>query len=97
MEDIIIGLLAFTICGVPVLAISARIALKPLAEAIARLRETFPRNDDAISDARIAALEGEVRALRTALEHRLDLRRFDSELSAAGRPGMRPTAGERSK
>ena len=82
MEDIIVGILALTIVGAPALAISARIALKPLAEALARMREAFPKDDDSTSDARIAALEEEVRALRVALEHRLDLRSFDSALDS---------------
>lgn len=80
MEELIVGLMAFTVVGIPAIALSARIALKPLAEAIARLREAFPRDERSASDARIAALEEEVRALRVALEHRLDLRSFDHEL-----------------
>ncbi len=49
------------VLGIPALAVSARIALRPIVEALARLREEFSRVG---SDARSAVLEAEVGHLR---------------------------------
>ncbi len=49
------------VLGIPALAVSARIALRPIVEALVRLREEFSRVG---SDARTAVLEAEVGHLR---------------------------------
>ncbi|MFW6079049.1 MAG: hypothetical protein ACODAE_05470 [Gemmatimonadota bacterium] len=94
-DELILALLVLILIGTPVLAISARIALKPLAEAVARMREAFQGSRDAVSDDRLAALEEEVRLLRRALEHRMELGGFDAELDGERRGERRLSTSAR--
>jgi hypothetical protein len=76
-EDIVTIIALTLLISIPLLAISARIALKPIAEAIARLRgePTAAPHARARQDRRLADLEEELRALRESV-------RFQSELQA---------------
>jgi len=70
----------------PVLAFSARIALKPVSEALTRLRQN---SDEAIlQDRRIALLEAEVHMLNNAVQHMAedDFRRQLGMPSASSSP-----------
>ncbi len=58
-RDIIFG----AVLIVPALAISARLALRPIVESMARLKETFLGQD-----ARSQSLEAEVRELRAEVQ-----------------------------
>jgi len=51
---------------VPVLALSARLALKPVIEALARLKQTG--DGDTLQDRRIALLEAQVHSLTASVE-----------------------------
>ena len=51
---------------VPVLALSARLALKPVIEALARLKQTG--DGDTLQDRRIALLEAQVHSLTNAVQ-----------------------------
>jgi hypothetical protein len=55
---------------VPVLALSARLALKPVIEALARLKQTG--DGDTLQDRRIALLEAQVHNLTAAVEQLAD-------------------------
>jgi hypothetical protein len=61
---------AGTIVLVPVLAISARLAFKPLTETLLKLRHSG--DADMMQDRRIALLEAEVQALTAALQQVAD-------------------------
>lgn len=89
-EDILKFMVVLAIIVVPALAVSARLALRPIVEAILRLRDGYgpatPKDD-----ARIAALEAEVRQLRAEFERLADTAEFDAQLQAptsAGRPRL---------
>jgi len=59
-----------TIVLVPVLALSARLALKPLTETLLKLRQGG--NEAVLQDRRIALLEAEVQHLATLTQQVLD-------------------------
>jgi hypothetical protein len=66
------------VIGLPAVGLTIRLAVKPLVEAIIRLREAFPAQGS--RDPSVAALQGEVQALRAQLERVLEQQAFDSEL-----------------
>lgn len=80
MDEDIVAIIAMSlIVGAPVLALSARIAIRPVVDAIARLKETF--NEESAAALRLARLEdevdrlrGEVRTLKEADEFQKQLR-----------------------
>lgn len=80
MDEDIIAIIAMSlIVGAPVLAFSARIAIRPIVESIARLKEAF--KEETAADLRLARLEeemdrlrGEVRQLKEAEDFRKQLR-----------------------
>ncbi len=63
-KDLILsGIMAVVIC-VPVLGITARIAMKPIVDSIIRLRESYPSNaGNAELENRVLHLENHVRQL----------------------------------
>ena len=83
MDEDIVAIIAITLLiSIPLLAISARIALKPIAEAIARLRgePVAVPHARALQDRRLADLEeemdrvvAEMQSLREALQFREEL------------------------
>lgn len=62
-EAVLMGIAAIVVC-MPVLAITARVTLKPVVDAIVRLRELVPPSTDAGAERRMMRLEEEVRQLR---------------------------------
>ena len=66
------------VIGLPAVGLTIRLAVKPLVEAIIRLREAVPAQGS--RDPSEAALQGEVHALRAQLERVLEQQAFDSEL-----------------
>ncbi|HEX8695794.1 MAG TPA: hypothetical protein VF746_25485 [Longimicrobium sp.] len=83
--------LMFIVFGIPALAIAARIAIRPVAEAILRLREASaaPPNPS-ISAQRFAALEAEVMTLRDRVEDLSESAAFDRQLRAGGESAAGP-------
>lgn len=72
---------------VPVLAISARVALKPVMESWAKLRETQTSGDEKImQDRRIALLEAEVNSLQQVVQQHLEARDFERALKDPNSP-----------
>lgn len=61
LEEIVFFALVAVILGIPAVAISARLALRPMVEAIVRLREAFAASGQA---PRIVSLEAQVSELR---------------------------------
>jgi len=82
-KDAFMMLMMFIVFAVPALAITARMVMKPIVEAIVRLRETGGgRVSDTVAN-RVLELEEEVRQLRasmTSLEQTVD---FQQKLLAA--------------
>ena len=66
------------VIGLPAVGLTIRLAVKPLVEAIIRLREAFPAQ--AAGDPAIVALQQEVQQLRAQLERALERQTFDSAL-----------------
>lgn len=66
---------------VPIVAISARFALKPVMESWMRLRQGQPGDGDKImQDRRIALLEAEIHSLQQLMQHQLEARDFERAL-----------------
>ena len=83
-KEAVLLLIMFIVFAVPALAITARMVLKPIVDAIVRLRESggTQRLSDAVAN-RVLELEDEVRSLRasvTTLEQTVD---FQQKLLAA--------------
>ncbi len=91
-DDIIRLVLVLVVVVLPCLAatvaLTARFALKPIVEAIARLRELSapPANQ---LESRVAGVEQELRQLRDGFERLATAVEFDSQLRA-GQPGNTP-------
>lgn len=86
-KDAVLLLIMFIVFAVPALALTARMVLKPIVDAIVRLRETSgaARVSDAVAN-RVLELEDEVRQLRasvTTLEQTVD---FQQKLLSAPVP-----------
>ena len=64
----------------PVLALSARFALKPVIESFARLRQGH--DADLTQDRRLALLEAELQSVQTTLQHLVEADDFRRQLSA---------------
>jgi len=94
-----IGVLAIIFCVVcvPVLGITARLALKPIVDAIVRLRESSGMAQLSESVAgRVVALEDEVRHLRSTVGRLEETVEFQQKLLAApGTAALSAAADER--
>jgi plasmid replication initiation protein len=91
-KDAAMLFLMFIVFGVPVLALTARMVLKPIVEAIVRLRESSgsARVTDSVAN-RVLELEDEVRQLRasvTSLEQTVD---FQQKLLTAPAEPVAPS------
>ena len=72
---------------VPVVAISARFALKPVMESWAKLRQAQTSGEDKIvQDRRIALLEAEIHSVQQLLERQLEAREFERALKDRNAP-----------
>lgn len=66
---------------VPVVAISARFALKPVMESWMKLRQSQTSDEDKImQDRRIALLEAEIHSLQQLTQQQLEARDFERAL-----------------
>lgn len=93
MDEDIVAIIAITILlGIPLLAISARIALKPIAEAIAKLRGD-PMNTPharALQDRRLVDLEEQMDRVVDELASLREVVQFQNSLESGGDPASRP-------
>lgn len=76
----------FVVFGVPALAIAARLAIRPMVEAIVRLRESFAAAPVLSPDPRLAALEAEVTRLRLEVRRLSESEVFSRQLGQANSP-----------
>ncbi|HET9984702.1 MAG TPA: hypothetical protein VFQ38_13990 [Longimicrobiales bacterium] len=73
---------------IPMAGLTARFALKPIVEAVARLREGqtgASGREFAIMEQRVALLEQQVQAMETALDRLGTARDFDRQLADPNR------------
>jgi hypothetical protein len=83
----------FIVFGVPALAIGARLALRPIVDAIVRLRESFASPPGLPVDSRVSALEAEVRVLRQEVRRLQESEEFARQLGSAASSRMLPESG----
>jgi hypothetical protein len=83
IKDLIILMGATTLVFVPALAITARLAMKPIVENIIKLREAFGVSTSATSnrDQEIRLLRAEIDELRAQVDELKSLREFDHALT----------------
>ena len=89
MDEDIVAIIAITLLiSIPLLAISARIALKPIAEAIARLRgePAAVPHARALQDRRLADLEEEMDRVVAELRGLRETIQFQQELQTPDAP-----------
>ncbi len=67
IEDVIFFLLVTFIILIPVGGITARFALRPIVDALLRLREGFAAQDSGLSSGQYLALQAEIQSLRSAV------------------------------
>ncbi|HEX6135430.1 MAG TPA: hypothetical protein VFZ24_15780 [Longimicrobiales bacterium] len=80
--------LMFIVFGVPALAISARIALKPVIEALVRLRDISATRGAVDSAPRLAALESEVSRLQVEVQRLSESEAFTRQLTQGATPKL---------
>jgi hypothetical protein len=97
--DKLAPLIAFLTCAfilsIPVIAFSARFAIKPVVDALIRLRESNSNDaslDRALAqqDRRLSLMEAELQHVSTTLERLAEAERFHAELA---QPAARPVLG----
>ncbi len=77
--------LLFLVFGTLAVGITARLTIRPIVEAIVRLRESFPApSASALSAGRLAELEAEVSSLRQAVTQLAEEAAFDRQLRDLG-------------
>jgi HAMP domain-containing protein len=81
MKEYVTLVLMVLVFGVPAVAIAARLALRPIVDAIVRLREISAPNP-AANDARVAALEAEVNRLSQQVQRLSEADTFNRQLNA---------------
>lgn len=82
-EEMMIVLVTFIVIGIPVMGLTARLAIKPLVESILRVREAFlekPQPPGTVSAADVERLEAEVYELRQQVRQLSEAAEFDRKL-----------------
>lgn len=82
-----LAIVAFVV-SIPVVAFSARFAIKPVVDALIRLREAQGKSGAdhdmlMLQDRRLSLLESEMQHVSTSLERLADAQEFQSRLTAA--------------
>ncbi|MGH7474956.1 MAG: hypothetical protein ACRELD_01570 [Longimicrobiales bacterium] len=76
----------FVVFGAPALALAARLAIRPVVDAIVHLRESLAATDSRTRDRRLAALEAEVSSLGVEVRRLSESEGFSRQLSQATSP-----------
>lgn len=82
INDAIILFLMFVVFGVTAIALAARLAIRPIVDAIVRLREHSATSVQPAPDPRVAVLEEEVRRLNVQVERLAEAEAFIRQLRA---------------
>lgn len=70
---------------IPVAGFTARFALKPIVEAIARMKENQVRNGDlGVLEQRVSLIEQHLQGIETRVERLAEKREFDRQIAAPG-------------
>ncbi len=89
-RDILPWVFGIIVFGVPAVAISVRIAARPLLEGLAHLRQAgHPVAPGAAPDPRVDALQAEMSTLRERVDRLSAVEEFYAQLQA---PGARPAS-----
>jgi hypothetical protein len=80
IKDATMLVLMFVVFGAPALAIAARLAIRPVVDAIVRLRGGSGGNEALASDPRIAALEDQVSRLNLEVRRLSESEAFTRQL-----------------
>lgn len=92
IKDAAMLVLMFVVFGATALALAARLAIRPVVDAIVRLRESLSATDPLAPDPRLAALEAEVSRLRFEVRRLSESEAFSRQLSQATSPEAFPGA-----
>ena len=80
LASIILGSLIFLI---PIAGLTARFALKPIMEAISKMRDGgIGQQEIQLLSQRISLLESQIQGIESTVERIADVREFDRQLSA---------------
>lgn len=83
MASIVVAFFAGAALLIPIIALSARFALKPVMETWIRFRQSETTDQDKIlQDRRIALLEAEVQSIHQLVHQRFEVDEFERKLSA---------------
>ena len=83
VASIVVAFFAGAALLIPIVALSARFALKPVMETWIRFRQSETTDQDKIiQDRRIALLEAEVQNLQQLVHQRVEVDEFERKLSA---------------
>ena len=80
IKDAALLVLMFVVFGAPALAIAARIAMRPILDAIATFRESYSAAK-AVPDPRLTALEAEVQRLNGEVRRLAESEAFVRQLN----------------
>ena len=92
---LVLGTLGIMTVLIPIVGLTARFALKPIVEAIARMREAQAGGagrELAVLEQRVSLLEQQYQSLDTTVERLGEIKDFDRQLTAGGTPARVPTA-----
>ena len=86
-EEVLIALVTAMVLGVPILGLTIRMVAKPMAEAIATLKESFSGPEGlSMGDERLMRLEDEVDVLRKTVARLEEAEEFRKALNAPKAP-----------
>ena len=85
-KDALMFAMMFIVFGVPALAITARLIMKPMVDSIIRLRESSGAANNALVERRMLELQDEVSQLRASMAELEETVSFQQKLLTAGEP-----------
>lgn len=88
LTSIIATVMGISIVLIPVIGLTARFALKPVVEALARVMEARGTNESLqMVDRRIALLESQMESMETTLKRLDETSAFDAQLRSGSEEG----------
>ncbi|HEX6749822.1 MAG TPA: hypothetical protein VF092_21195 [Longimicrobium sp.] len=87
-KDAVMFVMMFIVFGVPALAITARLIMKPMVDSIIRLRESSAAVNDGLVERRMLQLEDDVSQLRASVAELEETVAFQQKLLTAGEPAL---------
>ena len=81
IKDAVMLFIMLLVFGVPAIAIAARLAIRPIVDAIIRLKEISAPAPPALNNARVEALEAEVNRLSMEVQRLNEAETFNRQLT----------------